>query len=57
MIEQLDNLVRIGGLKREPHNRHERRNLAEYEGDLDADERLLEELLAAYDALLASLAP
>ncbi len=35
---------------------HERRNLAEYEGYLDADERLLEELLAANDALLASLA-
>ncbi len=31
---------------------HERRNLAEYEGYMDVDERLLSELLSATDALL-----
>jgi hypothetical protein len=31
---------------------HERRNLAEYEGYLDVDEKLLEELLQATDELL-----
>ena len=31
---------------------HERRNLAEYEGYMDVDERLLAELLAGVDALL-----
>ena len=31
---------------------HERRNLAEYEGYMDVDERLLTELLAGVDALL-----
>ena len=31
---------------------HERRNLAEYEGYLDADEQLLKELLEVTDALL-----
>ena len=31
---------------------HERRNLAEYEGYMDVDEKLLAELLAAADALL-----
>ncbi|MCY1515035.1 hypothetical protein D9M68_496100 [compost metagenome] len=31
---------------------HERRNLAEYEGYMDVDERLLAELLAGADALL-----
>ena len=31
---------------------HERRNLAEYEGYLDVDEKLLEELLQATDVLL-----
>jgi hypothetical protein len=36
---------------------HERRNLAEYQGHLDADEQLLNELLSANDALLAALVP
>lgn len=31
---------------------HERRNLAEYEGSLEVDERLLRDLLSAADALL-----
>ncbi len=31
---------------------HERRNLAEYEGNLEVDERLLRDLLSAADALL-----
>jgi len=35
---------------------HERRNLAEYEGYLEHDERLLEEMLAATRALLEALA-
>lgn len=34
---------------------HERRNLAEYEGYLDADEQLLKELITVADALLATL--
>lgn len=34
---------------------HERRNLAEYEGYLDVDEPLLDELLTATDELLALL--
>jgi hypothetical protein len=34
---------------------HERRNLAEYEGYLDADELLLNELLQANNALAASI--
>lgn len=54
MIEQLENLVRTGGLKHEPHHAQES---AEYEGHLDADEQLLNELLSANDALLAALVP
>lgn len=34
---------------------HERRNLAEYEGYLDVDEKLLEELLQATDVLLEKI--
>lgn len=34
---------------------HERRNLAEYEGYLDVDEKLLAELLQATDALLGKI--
>lgn len=34
---------------------HERRNLAEYEGYLDIDEKLLAELLQATDALLEKI--
>lgn len=34
---------------------HERRNLAEYEGYMDADEQLLSELIAVADALLAKV--
>ncbi len=34
---------------------HERRNLAEYEGYLDVDEKLLAELLQATDALLEKI--
>lgn len=34
---------------------HERRNLAEYEGYLDVDEKLLAELLQATDALLENI--
>lgn len=36
---------------------HERRNLAEYEGYLDVDEKLLEELLQANDVLLEKNKP
>lgn len=35
---------------------HERRNLAEYEGYMDADEQLLGELISATDALLRNVA-
>lgn len=34
---------------------HERRNLAEYEGYMDVDERLLAELIMATDALLVQV--
>lgn len=34
---------------------HERRNLAEYEGPLEVDERLLADLLAAHKTLLAAV--
>lgn len=76
---ELDNLVKIGRLKREPPSSgefavvfqclphtlnvsaatwrvlakcHERRNLAEYEGELIVDEHLLSDLLAAAHLLL-----
>ena len=34
---------------------HERRNLAEYEGHLEHDERLLEDMIAAAGTLLAAI--
>lgn len=34
---------------------HERRNLAEYEGYMDADEQLLKELIEVTDLLLAQI--
>lgn len=34
---------------------HDRRNLAEYEGYLDADEQLLKELIVVTDVLLATI--
>lgn len=50
----LENLVRIGKLKREAPGEadvlakgHQTRNLAEYEGTLDVDERLVEDLIEA----------
>ena len=54
---ELDNLVRTGKLKREPPTASEieNRNLAEYEGLLAADERLVADMIDAGKAVLAAL--
>jgi hypothetical protein len=52
---ELENLVRIGRLKREPPSEREQQGLlesadarlAEYEGHLEPDERLFKDLVAA----------
>jgi len=70
--DRLENLARIGQLKREPRadevagqapghwrvlaKAHEKRNLAEYEGYLEQDERLLTDMLAATRTLADALA-
>jgi hypothetical protein len=52
---ELDNLLRIGKLKREPPSARERRNLAEGEGLLEHDERLTTDVLAAARRVLAAI--
>lgn len=60
---ELDNLARIGKLKAEPPSArelkglkaHERRNLADYEGHLEHDDRLLTDLLTAAKRLLETV--
>jgi len=62
---ELDNLVRIGKLKREPPSprelrgllasARERRNPAEYEGHLEHDEQLLADVLVATRRVLAEI--
>jgi hypothetical protein len=61
----LENLAKIGQLKKEPPDEdsewrvlatcHERRNRAEYQGILEADERLLAALVEIGAQLLAAL--